>query len=972
MNLTSSQQKAIKYINKPLLIIAGAGTGKTTVITEKINYLISKKKIKPENILALTFTEKAANEMEERVDQVLPYGYFQTHISTFHSFCDMILRDESLNIGISPNYKLLTETETIMFFKKYLYKLSLNWFRPPNNPNKFIQGLLTHFSRLKDEDISTKEYIKWAEKYDFISEDEKLRYRELSLVYKEYNEIKKENQVLDFADLITNTLILFRNKKSILDKYKEKYKYILVDEFQDTNIAQYELIKLIAPPNKEPKLTIIGDDNQSIYKFRGASVSNILLFKEQYKNAKTIVLNDNFRSVPNILDASYRLIKNNDPDTLENKLKISKKLKSNSKYTEYDKVYYNFYQTETEENQQIANQIIKLVKNEDFKWSDITILVRANNHANSLSQTLSHNNIPYYFSGSGTLFREPEIKDLIAYLFFLNDVHDSISLYRILTSKYMDCDALDINLLLSFSKKTSRSLFDSIRMHISWFYEKDNPEEFEIYKKYAELLSQKTLEKLSSLYKMLKDQLNTLNQKNITDILYELLYQTKTIKKLLKPKTLQDEKMTLNITAFFNALQHTQNNLSDNNFQIIIDYLRMSIELGNSPINERIDQMEYEAVKIMTIHSAKGLEFPIVFIPSLTTKRFPTINRKDQIPLHDGIIKEILPTGNAHLQEERRLFYVALTRAKRRVYLSSSERYGEGKTSQKTSNFVYETLPEDYIKSALLTKENLKKQLSLFDFKKKNNINKIIKKNKPITTISYTQIQTFELCPLKYKYQYILKIPSEPSGVASIGSSVHKTLDLFYRAVKEKKEPDISDLKTIFNSTWIPIGFSSLEQEKNSKEHAWEMLQNYYNKYHTEPSNIKDTEQFFNIKIDNLKVIGVIDRVDKKDGYLEIIDYKTGSKPDEKKLKKNIQLSVYAYATTQKNLYNVPLNKITVTYYYLKDNEKLSFQKNEKDIEKMKEDIKLIVEKINNSDFKPKVGKHCEFCPYRMICEAWQ
>src|SRR3989344_3124182 len=290
--LNKEQEKAVVYDKGSLLIIAGAGTGKTTVITERIKRLIGLKLAKPEEILALTFTEKAAQEMEKRIDMALPYGTFGLWVSTFHSFCDRILRIEALNIGLSPDFKLMTEAETYLFVKKNFWQFNLNYFRPNGNPYKFIEGLIQHFERLKDEDISDESYLAFVKSEirnpclpagkAKSEKEEAEKYLELANAYKVYEELKNKEGVMDFSDLIGNVLKLFRKRKSILAKYQKQFKYILVDEFQDTNLAQYQLVKLLTPANTQPNLTVVGDDSQSIYKFRGAAISNILSFMKDY------------------------------------------------------------------------------------------------------------------------------------------------------------------------------------------------------------------------------------------------------------------------------------------------------------------------------------------------------------------------------------------------------------------------------------------------------------------------------------------------------------------------------------------------------------------------------------------------------------------------------------------------------------------------------------------------------------------
>ncbi|MBU4099461.1 UvrD-helicase domain-containing protein, partial [Patescibacteria group bacterium] len=415
-NLNEEQLQAVKHGEGPLLIIAGAGTGKTTVITQRIKHLILEKKVAPSEILALTFTEKAAAEMEERVDVELPYGYTQLWIETFHAFCDRILRSEAIHIGLNPAYKLATEAESILFLRKNLFKLKFNYFRPLGNPYKFLQGFLTHVSRLRDDDITADDYRAFAEKFgqDKTSDpDEVKKTLELADAYKIYETLKAKEGIMDFSDLISNTLKLFRTRKNILSIYQNKFKYILVDEFQDTNFAQNEMAVLLA--GKEKNITVVGDDDQSIYRWRGAAISNIIQFKKHFPKAKVIALTKNYRSTQEILDSAYKLIQFNNPDRLEIVEKIDKKLIA-TRSESGDPIEFNLSNRVENEAEFVAKKIKELVKENEnaYTYKDFAILVRANDHAQPFVRAFERARIPYQFLGPGRLFHQEEIKDLIA------------------------------------------------------------------------------------------------------------------------------------------------------------------------------------------------------------------------------------------------------------------------------------------------------------------------------------------------------------------------------------------------------------------------------------------------------------------------------------------------------------------------------------------------------------------------------
>lgn len=968
--LNSEQKKAVLYNKGPLLIVAGAGTGKTTVIVEKIKYLIKKKLARPEEILALTFTEKAASEMVDRVDREMPYGYFQMWISTFHSFADKILREESAHIGISPGYRLMTEAETVIFLKSNLFLFNLRYFRPLGNPNKFLESLLQHFSRLRDENIEPRDYVEWAKKHKPEDPIEKEKYMELSRAYKTYQTLKAKENLFDYGDLIYHLDKLFKNRKNILKKYQRQFKYVLVDEFQDTNIAQYDLLKLLCPPMSRPRLTIVGDDSQAIYKFRGASISNILNFMKDYKTARQVTLIKNYRSGQEILDTAYRLIRNNDPDTLEARLGISKKLVAHDNAELKNPISFYYSDIAEDEAEYVAREIVRLSKK--HKYSDIAILTRANSHAQVFINSFIRNGIPFQFLGPSTLYKQPEIKDLIAYLKILNNPEDSVSLFRVFSMRIFDIDARDLTLLMSFAKRANLSLFSATETYLGLMQNEMYLEEYDNYKKFIPLIRKDSRYKILGVYKMILKHLSRVKKDTAGQILFYFLEDTTLLLKLTNYDTEGDEQIALNISKFFNKLKSFESDHEDAGVSAVVDYIDMSMELGESPIAAKTDVSEFNAVNIITAHSAKGLEFEVVFLVNLTRGRFPTVNRREIIPIPTALIKEMLPTGDFHMQEERRLFYVGLTRAKQKIYMTASRFYGEGKREQKISPFVIESVGEKAIEKTIVIKKEEKQQLSIFDFRKPKE--PLMKDKFHQNSFSYTQLETYVRCPLQYKYHYVLKVPTPPTAAIAFGDSIHKALQNFYTEFVKDKSVDLKRLLELYKKSWLPVGYASPSHEARMKNEGEKILTSYFKKYHDKKINIAAIEKPFKIKINfDTYIVGKIDRVDALSGKnIEIVDYKTGKKPEEGEIKKSLQLSIYAMAATDRGLYNRRLADVTLSFYYLQEPEKISFHRKPDDIMETKGKIIDIVDRIRTNDFSPKPGPQCDFCPFKMICEAWQ
>jgi len=975
--LNKNQQEAVSYNQGPLLIVAGAGTGKTTVITEKIKHIILSQLARTEEVLGLTFTEKAAAEMEERVDKALPYGYFQTQIATFHAFADQILRDEALEIGLPIDYKILSSAELIIFFRRHLFEFDLKYYRPSSTPNKFIHGLISHFSRLKDENISPDEYRRWARKISPSQKNdhqEKEKYLELANSYRQFQQLKLEHGFLDFSDLIFYLIKLFKKRPNILRRYKEKFKFILVDEFQDTNYGQYELLKLLAPPRENPHLTVVGDDSQSIYKFRGASVANILSFIKDYPQAKQITLIENYRSNQKILDHAYQLIKNNDPDTLEAKLGISKQLLSTrpteKKSGRLELIITNKADDEAEE---VVQKIVNLTREKKYQYSDIAILTRANNHSGPFVSALARKGIPYQFLGPGRLFKQPEIKNLIAFLNVIADPNQSPSLFRLLSMDIIAVNSEDLILLNSFARKISRSLFEGIEIYLSFHYPEFQKEDVAIYKDKLPLLLKETKEKLKKIFVLIKKYWRLVNKETGGQILYYFLEDSGLLQQIADYKTEKDEEKALNISKFFTRIKEFESENENSSIFTLVDWLELATQIGDSPGAIDNDSTTVNAVNILTIHSAKGLEFPIVFIVNLVKERFPTRKRRETIPLAESLIKEILPQGDVHLQEERRLFYVAITRAKEKVFLTLSKYYGRGKRLKKISPFVREILPEKEIlkkEESLLAKE---KQLSFFTYQKIDVPIKITKKTLP-SIFSYTQINTYRICPRQYRYQYILKIPTSPSASSSLGTTLHKTLNIFYKEYLKKKNTSLRRLLKIYQANWVPLGYSSLLHEKKMKREGKKMLVNYHHTFHPPQMKIIGLEKPFKIKINqNIYLKGQIDRIDldEKNQQIEIIDYKTGKMVDQKKMAKDLQLPIYALAASSQNFSRHRLSQIKSTFYFLKENKRVTQIIDQARIEKTKEAIIHLVAKINQNNFFPNPNQQCSFCPFKVICDAW-
>ncbi len=949
--LNKEQKEAIRFGEGPCLVVAGAGTGKTFVITRRIAYLITSKICKPDEILALTFTEKAAKEMEERVDRLVPYTYSYCHISTFNSFGETLLKEYFMELGFPSNFKLLDEIGQAIFLREKLFELPLRYFRPLGNPTSHIEKILDFIKRAKQEDITPEEYLEWAKKKfeESVDEAEKEHYEkhiEMAETWNKYKEIMEKEGKIDFEDQIWLLVRLIEKKPSILKALQNKYKYILVDEFQDTNYIQFKLLRLMA--EKHRNIMVVGDDDQSIYKFRGAAITNILNFLEYFPDAKIIVLKKNYRTHAPVLECAYRLIKFNDPNRLESKYNFSKELEPQRKNGKTP-VKFIYKKNEEEEAEAVVEMIEKKLK-EGVKPSEIAILVRRNQDADPYIRALSSKGISYRFSGSKGLYSKQEIKTLIAFIKSITDPQDNMAHLHLALSEIYGLSPEDAGICNHFSKRRNISLRKLFR-NIS-----DGKSELP--------LSEEGIQIIKRIDTDLRELSKILTKERAESIIYSFLQVSGWLKNLQQnPDNLLKIQ---NIAKFLKIVRSFSDSSPSSDLYAFSNHLDLLQEMGDNPATAE-SEPEEDSVNIMTVHKAKGLEFQVVFMVSLIMDRFPSRERSEFLSIPDELLKEKIPESVDRYEEERRLFFVGMTRAKDELYLSAAREYNG--RQKKLSKFVIEAL--DLPKVEVL--EERTSPLSIIDSAKPAPPEIPVKRRIPeIISLSFDQINSYLECPLKYRFLHVDRIPPPPHHALNFGRAIHFTIRDYLKLKMGGKKVALEKLMEIFKNHWVPEGFIDRRHEEMRFGEGERMLENLWKK--EEISQIPPTyvEKDFKIKIESVRLIGRWDRVDLYEDGAIITDYKASKIKDQKSADReargNLQLALYCYSFEKLFDKNVKEARL----YYLDSGIEGIAKREEIKIDRAMEDLKKVEEGVRKEKFEPNPNYFvCDFCPFKRYCPAY-
>jgi len=969
LKFNEAQRRAINHGEGPLLVIAGAGTGKTRVITERIRHLLqSDETLSGENILGLTFTKKAAGEMKARVVKATGERGKAVTLATFHSFCETLLAEAD------PRRLMLDEFDHWILLRRNLRRLRLEKYRRLADPGQFLNDFVEFFSRCQDELVSGEDYQRYAAglaarleaERETLDEDtlaERLEtvalQQELARAYRASEELLREKKRVSFGSLITGAVGLLERDAQLCEALQKKYRYILVDEFQDTNIAQLRLLELLAGPARN--IVAVGDNDQAIYRFRGASFGSFKLFLERFAGWKEgqdsapfrVALTENYRSTPNILRVAMLVIGQNTVSA-----DFPKKVLSPNK-PPGEKIRIVELATPEEESRWVASELERIHR-AGRRWKDFAVLYRQHAHRDHLVEELSRRKIPFVITRLSIL-EHPLVRDVLAYLRLIAAPYDDIACARVVAAPAWHLEAQDLVRLATRGRKEKKAIYDLLQV----------PQ--------GKLAFDRSQAALRQLVEFVSSQRKTLKRFTAREILGAL---TEWLEIPQRAKE-QDRKYVKRLVEFMKEWEPKSETRGLAEF---IEYLDYYAQAGGVVSLE--DDAPVDAVQLMTVHGAKGLEFPQVFLLRVNNRAFPATERSRVFEFPMELMKEGSPAEQFHIQEERRLFYVALTRAEERLTITTvTEKKG------KVPVFIEDIVMEPAIKRQdvrqIMPKlpaagkedratEDHWEDASLF--RAAEGPAKIFSRvadwaeefhppsPEPLT-LSPSALSGYRTCPQKYLFGYLWSLREGPKAAMTFGAVMHTTIKRFVDQLRKGVKLPFDEVQRILETEWNSKGFEDEYQEEEYKKDGLEQLRAFHAGMMAELPQALEQEKTFELPLDNNVIIkGRIDQINALGNKraVEIVDYKTGRPKKDADAKKDLQLSLYALAVKE----ILELEPVRLVFHYLQNNQRQETTRDAKQLDEAQRVVQEAAADIRAGEFPAKRGFVCRNCAYKPICPA--
>ncbi len=969
--LHPEQRDAVTHGEGPLLIVAGAGTGKTQVITHRIAWLIAEKKARPEQVLALTFTDKAAAEMESRVDQLVPYGLVGATIATFNAFCDRLVREHAVELGLTSRLRVESQAEILVFLRERLFELGLERYLPLGQPDSHLRALTGLFDRARNEDVAPDRYRAFADQLAAAAgEDPERADRaadelEKARVYAKFEELLMGAGRIDFGSQIRLALRLLRERPHVRREIVDRWRWILVDEFQDTNHVQFEMVRLLAGERRN--LTVVGDDDQSIYRFRGARIENLLQFLDVYTDAKQVLLKRNHRSGQRILDDAHRLIRANDPWRLESQRGWDKRLLAQRKEPGGEAVLagvveHRPFATGRDEAEWVADEIANGIAAGSAP-RDFAVLARAHGHLDAFALALQSRGVRYRRVGTRGLYTRPEVLLCLNLLRSVADP-DGGSVHQVLGDPLFGADAVDLARLGQRAKRTNRGM---LRLAMSAAAGRDSH--------VGELadVTKAAVRRFAALHAKLCD---TAVRRPTSEVLYQFVTESGLLTALTTQESAESLERVQNLNKLFGIVSRVGPLLKQDRVPAFIEHLDLLIEMGDDPAAAELETDE-DVVSLLTAHGAKGLEYPVVFLVNLVEQRFPQYRRAEEMEfppeLRPASHLALAPSdpSDDHYREERRLFYVGMTRAMDRLVLTHALDYG-GKRATKLSRFVAEAL------DLPAAPKGARGASALQSIARYAPVAEPVPapvaplpEGQPLT-LSHAQVDDYLTCPLKYLFAHIAHVPLAGDPAFMYGNAVHHAIKIWHQHRIKGLPVNVDDVVGAFESAWSSEGFLTREHEERMLAQGREALRRFVARDVAGSAAPLAVETEFKFKVGDDVVIGRWDRIDERPEGIVLVDYKSSDVEDPEKADarareslKSGQLGLYALAYHESR----QITPARVELQFVGTGVTGSADVEPDHLDRARARVREAAAGIRAAQFPPRPDqRNCGYCSYRLFC----
>jgi len=949
--LNREQRRAVTHRDGPQLVLAGPGTGKTEVITRRVAWLIATRRAMPREILALTFTDAAAQEMQARVDLLVPYGQADAAINTFHAFGDRLIREHAFDLGLPGDVRLINRAEAIVLLRDHMLELGLSRYLPLGNPTRFLGALADLFGRAKDEGVGPAQLSAYArsraaDAVDEVDHDAAAALAEQAAAYDRYQALMAERGLIDHGDQLALPVRLLRDRPAVGRSVRQGFRYVLVDEFQDMNRAQLELLQALTPEGRS--VTVVGDPNQAIYEFRGASGDNDRSFARTHPDLTRVVLRRNYRSRRPILDAAMRLISHGPGWEAQRAqaqpVAARRALRSAG-------VRLHEYQTADEEADEVARRIAERVAAGEAA-RDFAVLARSNSEVEQVARSLAMRGVRTRTHSPADFFAQPQVRPLVALLRFAADPAQTLEVYVVATAWPYQLSGPALTNLLTDARRTHRSLWDVLCAMVdgglptttTGFYDRAR-----------------------RLVADLRAALDMVHERSSGELLYDHLRRSGRLARLAAEGNAGEARA---VARLFDIVRARSNLIADPRAGSLMPHLDQLIEAQEDVADD--GPPEDDAVAVLTAHRAKGLEFKVVFLVGLAEGRFPARTRPPalHVPWAEVRGESAVEMDEERLQQERRLCFVAMTRARDELWLSTHLAAAGQRSRRRPSPFIAEALdlPTAHVSSPRDPVERIAVRAIPAQAAPEGAPRDARQR---VAGISFSQVEEYIDCPERYRLRQVVGLPTPAHHALSYGRAMHSAVAAFHLRAAAGEMMTEAQLIESYKGAWTPEGFLSRGHEEARFEAGRRALLAFRQEQTDRPAPVVAVERPFEFALGQTRIRGRMDRVDREADGAVIVDYKSSDVRDRrtanKKARDSLQLQVYALAW-QAQRGELPR---AMRLHFLESGVTGETTPDGARLERAREHVDTAIEGISRGEFAPRPNPvACGYCPFRQVCPS--